>query len=207
MQWSLKTLLIATAIIPVAVFAITQSTPFYVSAVVTAAAIAWIAIAILAWVETGQRQAWARGMMIAATGYAILVFALGGEVGLSGSRLATSHVLAYAYQGVFQQQPQLLQLQTPAEVLTTTVMDSNGSIVLTQPPNGSVQVTPQFYINGNVTSFPYPLQVVSTSPQPQDFGTIGHVYWGALFALVGGWFAAWIARRQKQEAEKTQPAA
>jgi hypothetical protein len=206
MQWSLKSLLVATAIIPLAVFAIAKSTPFYVSAVVTVAAVVWIAIAILAWVETGQRQAWARGMLVAATGYAILIYALGSEIGLSGSRLATSHLLGYAYQAAFPQQLQQLQLVAPTQVLTTTVMDPNGRFVVTQPPNSVVQLSPQVTFNGNVMTLPYPLAVGTASPQPQDFCTIGHVYWGVLLALVGGWFAAWIARRQKQEAEKPQSA-
>jgi hypothetical protein len=199
MQWSLRTLLIATAIVPVAIFAIAKSTPLYVSAAVTVAAVAWIVVAIIAWIDTGSRQAWARGMILAATAYGLLVVSMGTELELQGSRLATSGVLYYAHNLTASDdiQPQLL---------TFTLMSADGS------PGGSASVgsfadvpisaNTDSGFSGTAQLFRNLLINSNQSPTRRDFGVIGHIYWGMLLGLAGGWFAVWIERRKASHEAK-----
>lgn len=196
-QWSLRTLLIATAIVPLAIFAIAKATPFHVSAVLTVAAIAWIAVAIMAWIDSGSRQAWARGVILAATAYGLLVVWMGTELNLVGSRLATSGALYYAHTWAAPEAnappngPVSISFTSPEGTLTTNEITFN---VGTNSANG---------ISGTTWNYYSLSALFNQTPTRRDFATIGHVYWGILLGLAGGWFAAWIARRRKQEPERT----
>lgn len=217
-QWSLRTLLIATAVVPLAIFAIAKSTPFYVSAVMTFAAITWIVVAITAWTGTGPRQAWARGAILAASAYGLLVVWLGTELELRGSKLATSGALFYAHHAwakPFDSEGRVPDggtvllggikrlNETPNEYALIDV-DLDGvdleeenlglrvgpTSPSSSPPNGytgTLVIAPYF--------FPGPV------PSAPSFAKMGHIYWGVLFGIVGGWFAGLIQRHNTPVAQ------
>ncbi len=197
-QWSLRTLLIATAVIPLAIFAIAKSTPLYVSAVLTIAAIAWIAVAIMAWIDSGSRQAWARGVILAATAYGLLVIWMGTELELVGSRLATSGALYYAHTWAAPDANAPL-----ASPYTITFTSPQGSSLTTNEITFDVRTNTDSGVSGTTWNYSTLSTLLNQTPTRRDFATIGHVYWGILLGLAGGWFAAWIARRQQQEVERT----
>lgn len=214
-QWSLRTRLIATAIVPLAIFAISKSTPFYVSAVLTVATIAWIAVAIMAWIDTGSRQAWARGVILAATAYGLLVVGMGKELDLFGSNLATSRVLYYAHEKW--SKPLGSQVQIPdggtvllggIKRLDTSINDSDGIDAEPEEENLGLRAGPPY-------DNPQPVTVSTGTvvgrlpdfshfriPAREDFGKIGHIYWDVLFGLAGGWFAVWIESRKARVAKE-----
>jgi hypothetical protein len=192
-QWSLRTLLVATAVVPVAILAIFKATALYVSAVLTLAVIAWIAVAIMAWIDTGSRQAWARGVILAATAYGLLVVWMGTEFELVGSKLATSGVLYYAHVWAVPTGSE------PIESVPLTFTSPDGSQITF---GNSININSPISVNsanGLSATFQSLSVWTNTSPTRRDFATIGHVYWGMLLGLVGGWFAAWIERRKREE--------
>jgi hypothetical protein len=68
-RFSLKTLLIAAAVVPVAVYALAVANPFVASVAIIVTLLAWIAM-ILAWIEcVGESRAFARGWVLAMTIY------------------------------------------------------------------------------------------------------------------------------------------
>lgn len=183
-QWSLRTLLIATAIVPVAIYVIAKSTPFYISAVATVAAFGWIAVAIAAWVSSGSRQAWARGAILAATTYGALVVWMGTELDLGRSQLATSQLLQVAKQAFT---PRIIISEDPEEdlglrpVFKETVRESPTRV---SSPTG-------------VATFVTMPHFVDALPINRNFAIIGHIYWGAVFGLVGGCFAQWLVQHEQ----------
>lgn len=191
MQWSLRSLLIAAAVLTVAIFGLYQSTPTWVSVVTSVAGLLWIAIGVVAVASTDSRRTWARGVFVAATLYGILVFALGGELGLTGSRLATSQVLAWAFQF------------TPQH--SFEIHPDSTYVTFSGVPNGRLNISgPMGNVNASRISFGQFAALRLWNPR-QDFGTIGHTYWAILFGLLGGWFALFIERQRPREpAESSQ---
>lgn len=169
-QWSLRTLFIATAIVPVAIFAIAQSTRFYATAMVNLAAVAWVAVAITAWGSVGTLKNWARGALIAATAYGLLIFSLPAELELEGSGFATSGGLYYAH-------------RLRAHLLNEEEEESLGLRASSwDPPFVTYRLDP-----------PIPF------PERRNFAIIGHVYWGIIIGAAGGCFAQWLAQREHRD--------
>jgi small neutral amino acid transporter SnatA (MarC family) len=213
-QWSLRTLLIATAIVPLAIYAISKATSFYISAVITIATTAWIGVAIVASTGIGSRGAWARGATVAATAYGLLIVCMGTELELRGSKLPTSGVLFYAHDAWAQPTNELVRVPEGGTVLLggikrlneftpTDVEDEDANVepeeenlglrVGQTPSNDPVPTsTGPGTIAGLLPYFP-PTRV----PYATSFAKIGHIYWGVLIGIAGGCFAQWLGRREQ----------
>ncbi len=170
-QWSLRTLLIATAIVPVAIFAIAQSTRFYATAMVNLAAVAWTIVAIAACSSTVTRQKWARGAIVAATAYGLFLYLLPSELELEGSGFVTSGALFYAH-------------RFRAHLIGEEEEENLG--LRPTPSDAAFAI----YRVGPATLF----------PERQNFAIIGHVYCGVLFGIAGGYFAQWLVQHEQRNA-------
>jgi hypothetical protein len=73
-QWSLRGLLIAAAVLPIAIYALLRATPMIASMVLPLASLGWIAMVIVWLTEKGERQAFARGATIVALAYGCSVW-------------------------------------------------------------------------------------------------------------------------------------
>jgi hypothetical protein len=162
-QWSLRSLLIAAAIIPAAIYMLVKANPMLVSVAVTISITAWIATAIVAVVGTGERQAFARGALIAATVYGAVVYYLD-ELNLQTAKLFTTGLLYHAH-----------------EACVTRIIGS------TQSGFGGA---------GGMMR----MMMANESPMAGHFAIIGQIYWGVLIAILGGWFAWRVVRREQNEA-------
>lgn len=174
-QWSLRNLLIATAIIPVAVYMLAKANAMLVSAVITVAIAVWIAMAIVAFVGKGERRAFASGALIAATVYGAVVYFLG-DLSLVGSSLFTTGLLYYAHEACV--------TRTMVPVQGGMGMGGGGSMMMMSGMGGGMPA----------------MMLANESPNGQHFVMIGQAYWGILIGIIGGWFACWVARREQNEA-------
>jgi hypothetical protein len=224
-QWSLRTLFIATAIVPVAIFVIAKSTPFYISTVVTIAIAAWIAVAIVAWVGDGSRRAWARGTILSATAYGLLIAWMGTELDLFGSKLATSGVLFYAHDVLTKPIDSEVSVPEGGTVLLGGIqrlnpfpnpflsIDLDNVDLESQEENLGLRAStsdgetiPPPSNPGPDPSYPFIIGLPDFSfirfPDRRNFAIIGHIYWAAIIGVAGGCFAQWLVQHEQPEVAK-----
>lgn len=75
-RFSLRTLLIAAAVVPLAFYILAKATPFTASLVVTAVVLMWTGAAVAASVGDGEFNVVARGFAISAAIYAVFAFGI-----------------------------------------------------------------------------------------------------------------------------------
>lgn len=191
MQWSLKTLLAAAAIIPPSIYAYMKPSPMLATGAVSVSLLAFAAVSIVAYVSRGQRQAWCRGAMIAGGLYGLLVYHLGTESQLYGSRLPTSFVLMRLHQTIGNYDPvpdasdtMIMSDFSVRDIQKQRLRDGRGNVI----PSRVIQHRDDM----GTTTYLEPVY-------PYDFGTIGHCYWAVAFGLLGAWFAVWIVRQERPE--------
>lgn len=97
-QWSLLALLIATAVLPVAVYALVKATPIIASIAITLGTLGWIAMVIVCFTERDEPQAIARGIAVAAFVYALAFFYTDQTEPYQKRSLATSRLLDISFE-------------------------------------------------------------------------------------------------------------
>lgn len=97
-QWSLRALLIATAILPVAIYALVKATPMIASVAITLGMLTWTATVIVWLTEKEERQAIARGIAVAAFVYALAFWYTDQTQEYQRRSLVTTRLLVIAYE-------------------------------------------------------------------------------------------------------------
>jgi membrane associated rhomboid family serine protease len=98
-RFSLKTLLIAAAVVPVATYGFVQANPFTTKIVVSVSVVAWIVAAIMASEGMGEIRAFARGIAIASLAFAVVTWSTGSVYG--NAHLFSYDLLLIAHKRVF----------------------------------------------------------------------------------------------------------
>lgn len=177
-QLSLRSLLLFTALVALAIVSLRFSTVGWRTLVIGIALVSLWAAAIVAIIDRGPRQAFAIGFALSLTTYAVVLYALptiaqrdkyNPEFNADLGRLPTSRLLGRLYYLVAD---------------ATWIDARTGQAVPNFDPATQGARPGSAFISA------------SYSPELQIFMTIGHTWWAMLAGLCGGWFAEWIYRRR-----------
>jgi hypothetical protein len=190
-RFSIRQLLLATALIAAGCFALLNATPLIAAAAMSGAALTLSAAVLLAIYRDGERRAFWVGFALLGWTYLFLCFggflsvtSLDWRGNITGQLAVALYDRAYASDVV--QPPQTGFM--PYTSYTPTV---------TYPPGGYAPMT-----GGPVYPSTAPVIVVqvSSAPDREQFLYVAHALWTLLIAACGGWFAQWLC------ATRTKPA-
>jgi hypothetical protein len=203
-RFSIRQLLLGTALVAVGCVALRSASPMWVAALLGLTLLLLVAAVPLAIFRQGTNRAWWFGFALFGWLYMLLLaysWSLDPNTThynpLRPSSLVTSRLsnLGYdrIYGGAMAQVPQT----TYQQVLTTKAYPSAFTA------NVGVATDPYFSTGSNPIAVSYAVPVTTyqtvaltasmpTGPALDDFVNIAHAFWAVLIAVCGGWFTCWL---------------
>ena len=180
-RFSIRHLLIATAVIAVGCFALLNASPIVAAAMTGAVALLLVATVVLSIYRTGDKRAFWIGFAIFGWSYLLLCYGpIFTETNspFGWTRLITGRLATALYNRIHG---------------TTGVQVATFAYSYPVNPYPGVPVT--VYVPSPPPPMPVPVAApVAAGPDRVDFLSVAHSLWALTIALGGGWFAAWASR-------------
>jgi hypothetical protein len=208
-RFSLKQLLLATALVALGCVALRNANTTWVGAML---GLTWIALAaslLLAMYRDGQDRAFWVGFAVAGWLYLLLpVFGWSFMSNLQGNTVITTRISHWAYDWLYAQ-----PLPAPASGFGPPMSGYGGSMGSSDvsmmggpgggmPGMGGMSGMGMGGMPGGPGGPPFP---TFTGPSQQDFTNVSHALWTLLLALCGGWFAQWLYATRGRQPDPNRP--
>jgi hypothetical protein len=190
-RFSIRQLLVATALVAFGCLALLKSSSFLAAAMMGTVALVLVAAAVLAIYRAGDLRAFWLGFAI--FGWSYLLLCYGSIFNENNSpigwrRIITGQLATALYDRIYASaaiQPTIAHPTDPFRA---------------PPPSAAYPADPFGAPPPSMAGGPFgtgtgPQTIqIATGPNPVDFLNVAHSLWATLIAFGGGWFAAWVQR-------------
>ena len=205
-RFSLRQLLLGTALVAVACVALRSASSTWVAALLGLTLLALTAAVPLAIFRQGAYRAWWFGFALFGWLYLLLLgysWSLDPNTSqgnpLRPYSLATAQISSSGYMRMYAASPTPIAYYLPAGTTGPVQMAYPvTTVTAVVPANGPGYAAPPIYSAPNVpASFTYYVGTNGTTPafsgpSHEDFINVAHAFWAILIALCGGWFTCWV---------------
>ena len=207
-RFSIRQLLVATALVAVACVALRSASPIWVAALLGLTLLMLTAALPLAICRQGADRAWWSGFALFGWMY-LLLLAYSWSLDINTSQgnplrpysLVTTRLSNLGHDKVYGGAQQILayqQLATTSYVAATNGYSSLGNNPYSSAGSASIPSTSFIPVNSYST---VAIPTLNGGPTLDDFVNVAHAFWALLIAICGGWFTCWIYKGSARQPE------
>ncbi len=221
-RFSIRQLLLGTALVAVACVALRSASPTWVAALLGLMLLALTAAVPLALFRQGADRAWWFGFALFGWLYLLLLgYSWGLDPNTSQSNplrpysLATAQISSSGYMRIHAASPAPITYYVPAATGSVPTYPAVPATVISDPAYIAADSPPPIYPSGRLpAAFSFYIGTsratsAFSGPSHDDFVNVAHAFWAILIAVCGGWFTCWVYKTRplppKNETDTISP--